>query len=330
MIRWGIIGCGDVTEVKSGPGFQKAQGSALAAVMRRDGAKAADYAHRHGVAKSYDNADALIADSNVDAVYVATPPGSHEELAMKVLRSGKPCYMEKPMSRNAAEGRRMVEAFDRMGVPFFVAYYRRAMPRFLKVKEILDSGQLGKINSINYRMATDQMMQAPNPMPWRYDPEIAGGGLLLDVGSHALDLLDFFLGPLTNVQGSSKRTVKGFAVEDQIEMTFKIAGANGAAHWNFATKEPADQYQITGQNGEIKFACFANEPILLSINGKEERFEIPHPPHVAQPLIQTVVDDILGRGNKCPSTGASALRTQEIMDKVLENFYGGREDGFWK
>src|SRR5690349_6158886 len=143
-IRWGIIGCGNVTEVKSGPAFQKAAGSELVAVMRRDGGKAADYAKRHGVARWYDDAEALIADRDVDAVYVATPPGTHEFYAMKALAAGKPCYVEKPMARCAAEAQRMVDGFKKAGVPLFVAYYRRAMPRFLKVKEIIESGVLGR------------------------------------------------------------------------------------------------------------------------------------------------------------------------------------------
>ena len=160
-IRSGILGCGDVTEVKSGPGFQKAIGSRLLAVIRRDAAKAADYAKRHNVPKWYDNADALINDPQVDAVYVATPPGSHEELAMKVCAAAKPCYLEKPMSRNSSEARRMVDAFANAKVPFFVAYYRRAQPRFLKVKELLDEARLGPLQSVFYRMSTSDMLVRP-------------------------------------------------------------------------------------------------------------------------------------------------------------------------
>ncbi len=98
VIRWGIIGCGDVTEVKSGPGFQKAQGSALVAVMRRDRARAEDYARRHGVPRAYGEADALIADPEVDAIYIATPVSSHCALALQVAAAGKPCLVEKPMA----------------------------------------------------------------------------------------------------------------------------------------------------------------------------------------------------------------------------------------
>src|SRR5579872_4880366 len=171
-IRWGIIGCGDVTEIKSGPAFQKAEGSKLVAVMRRDGQKATDFARRHGVPKWYDDGDALIADPEIDAIYVATPPDAHEEYAIKVCAAGKPCYVEKPMSRNAAEGRRMVEAFAARKLPLFVGYYRRCLPRFVKMKQIVDSGALGKLISVDYHFADGSMRERAQPVPWRYQAEI--------------------------------------------------------------------------------------------------------------------------------------------------------------
>ena len=120
MTRWGIIGCGDVTEVKSGPALQKATGSALVAVMRRDLSKAQDYARRHGVPRAYNSADALINDPEVDAVYIATPPSSHCALTLAVAAAGKPCLVEKPMAMNHGECRRMIEACAARGVPLWV------------------------------------------------------------------------------------------------------------------------------------------------------------------------------------------------------------------
>ncbi|HSV14721.1 MAG TPA: Gfo/Idh/MocA family oxidoreductase [Tepidisphaeraceae bacterium] len=333
QIRWGIIGCGDVTEVKSGPGFQKATGSALVAVMRRDAAKAADYAKRHGVPRWYDDADRLIADPEVDAVYIATPPGSHEFYARKVCAAGKPCYVEKPMARNAPEAQRMVDAFAAARLPLFVAYYRRALPRFVKVREIVDGGAIGRILRISYRYADAQMIHRETPVPWRLQAEHAGAGLFLDLGSHALDLLDRLLGPLQNVRGSAASVGRMFDVEDQVQLTFTtLDGALGDATWSFTSDARADQYHIVGDRGELRFACFANEPITLAIEGRGmESFDVPHPPHVAQPLIQTIVDELLGvtPPGSCPSTGESGLRSQRVMDQALQSYYGGREDGFW-
>ena len=168
-VNWGILGCGDVCERKSGPPMYKTPHSALAAVMRRDAAKAADFARRHGVPKSYTDADALIADPGVDIVYVATPPDSHRELALKVLAAGKPVYVEKPMAMNHAECLDMIAAAERSGQRLFVAYYRRALPYFLKVKELLDSGAIGEVLSVEVRYFRPESPGDRDParLPWR-------------------------------------------------------------------------------------------------------------------------------------------------------------------
>src|SRR5580658_6591423 len=331
-IRWGIIGCGDVTEVKSGPAFQKADGSQLIAVMRREAAKAADYARRHGILRWYDNADRLIADEQVDAVYIATPPGVHESIALKVAAAGKPCYVEKPMARNSAEAQRMVDAFAAARVPLFVAYYRRCLPRFVKAKQIIQSGQLGLLHSVEYRYADGQMSKADSPVPWRLQAEQAGAGLFLDLASHALDLLDWFFGPLGDVRGSAANVAGQYNVEDQAQLSFvTVACVPGSAAWDFAAPQRADEYRIVGDAGELMFACFGNDPVTVTkSNGESQSFDLPNPTHVEQPMIQTVVDELRGvPGAKSPSVGASGLRTQIVMDRVLEQYYGGREDGFW-
>jgi Oxidoreductase family, NAD-binding Rossmann fold len=152
-IRWGIIGCGDVTEVKSGPGFQKANHSRLVAVMRRTGELARDYARRHGVPRWYDNAEALINDPEVDAVYIATPPVAHKDYTLLCARAGKPVYVEKPMALNYQECQFMLRACRAAGLPLFVAYYRRALPRFLKVKQLIDTHAIGEVRSFRKWLA---------------------------------------------------------------------------------------------------------------------------------------------------------------------------------
>jgi len=329
-IRWGIIGCGNVCEVKSGPGFQKATGAELVAVMRRNAALAQDYARRHGVPKWYDDAESLINDRDVDAVYIATPPGSHLEYAMKVMAAGKPAYIEKPMARNYGECRRMVEAFRRAHLPLFVAYYRRGLPRFLKAKEMVDSGRLGWITGVCYRYSEPRHQDIdPNNLPWRLIAEQSGGGLFMDLGSHTLDILDFILGPLVDVSGTAANLASPYDVEDRVAMRFRTqSGALGTASWNFAAGCREDLIEITGTDGQVCLSTFGVESVCLRTPGGQETFDIPNPPHVQQPLIQTIVDELSGRG-KCPSTGVSGARTARVMDKVLKGYYGSRDDGFW-
>ena len=326
VIRWGIIGCGDVTEVKSGPGLQLAAGSQLVAVMRRDAAKAADYARRHGVPRWYTDADALIHDPEVDAVYVATPPDSHEEYARRVAAAGKPTYVEKPMARSAAECDRMVAAFARAGLPLFVAYYRRRLPRFLKAEELIQTGAIGRVSGVTWRFAAPRHLADAG---WRVDVAAAGSGLFLDLASHTLDLLDYLLGPLQDVAGVASNVASLHAAEDTVAMSFRTpGGVAGMASCNFAGAVADDTLRITGTEGEIALTVFGHETLRLEQAGGVREFHLPNPPHVAQPLIQTVVDDLLGRG-VCPSTGETAQRTSQVMDTVLAGYYGGRGDGFW-
>lgn len=325
-IRWGIVGCGNVTEVKSGPAFQKANDSQLVAVMRRDAASAQDYAKRHGVARWYDDVDALINDANVDAVYVATPPGAHLEVALKVAAAGKPCYVEKPMARSHLECRTMIDAFAVKKLPLFVAYYRRALPRFVKLKEILDSGSIGTITSCRYHMTR---LFRPGPSTeWRLNVEQSGGGLFLDVGSHVLDLLDFLMGDFVEVSGSANGTDAGEA-EDRVAMSFLTSrGIVGTGTWNFAGNTKEELLIIEGTHGRIETEVLGWTPLTTRRGDSVEQIDLPDPPHIQQPLIQSVVDDLLGRTH-CPSTGESASRTSKVMDTVLKNFYGHRDDAFW-
>jgi 1,5-anhydro-D-fructose reductase (1,5-anhydro-D-mannitol-forming) len=325
-VRWGILGCGDVTEVKSGPGFSGAEGSELVAVMRRNGALAEDYARRHGVPRWYDSAEALIADPEVDAVYIATLPNSHADYALAVAAAGKPALVEKPMARSAAECDRMVEAFDRADLPLFVAYYFRSMPCFVKVDELLKAGAIGQVTGVGYRLVEPHHRKGPL---WRVDAALAGSGHFLDVGSHALDLLDYLLGPLADVAGTAVNVASPYDVEDSIALTFRSpGGAIGAMSWNFAGGASEDTMTITGTEAEISFPMFNHRPLRLRDASGLREIDIPYPRTVAQPFIQSVVGDLLGKG-ACPSTGVSARRTSVVMDRVLDAYYGGRSDAFW-
>lgn len=320
-VRWGIIGVGDVTERKSGPGFQKAERSSLVAVMRRDGAKAADYAARHGVPRWYDDADALIHDPEVDAVYIATPPGSHADYAIRVAAAGKPVYVEKPMARTADECRAMIDAADAAGVPLFVAYYRRAMPRFKIVEDLVRSGELGEIRTVSVRNSSSGEAWEPGHQPWRVQPEISGGGLFVDLGSHALDWLDHLLGPVEEVHGIATNVTGTSTAEDHVVATFRWAsGAVGTGTWAYDDAERTDEIALHGTQGSVRFPCFGEAPIRVRVGGVDREIQAPYPEHVQQPLIQLIVDELTGHGGSAPSTGRTALRTGEVIDAVLAGY----------
>ena len=326
-IRWGIVGCGNVTEMKSGPGFQKAHNSSLVAVMRRNGALAQDYARRHGVHNWYDNAQALIQDPDVDAVYIATPPSSHKEFTIMAAQAGKPVYVEKPMALNFGECQEMIDACQEAGVSLFVAYYRRSLARFLKIKELIESGAVGDIRFVSimlYQPVRPQELIADN-LPWRVLPDIAGGGLFVDLAAHQLDFLDYVLGPIQSAKGFAGNQAGLYPAEDIVTSSFVFeSGVQGMGTWCFTAFEAIDRTEIVGDKGRISYSTFGSDPVLLTTADGETKFAIDYPDHIQQPLIQTVVDDLLEVG-RCPSDGESGARTTWVMDQMLTAFEAKQE-----
>ena len=323
-VRWGIIGCGDVTEVKSGPAFQKVNNSELVAVMRRTGELAKDYAKRHHIAKWYDNAEELINDPDVDAVYIATPPGSHKEYAIKVAKAGKPIYVEKPMALNIAECQEMITACKDAGVPLYVAYYRRAQPRFLKIKELLENNAIGDVrfvSTIQYQKASEDVLD-PQNLPWRVQPELAGAGLFFDLASHTLDMLDFLLGPIKSVQGFASNQAGYYRAEDIVTGTYLFeSGVHGIGNWCFSAFEDVDVNEIVGSKGKITFSIFGNEPIVLTSASGTEQWSFEPPQHVHQPLVETVMAELTGDSGRCPSNGVTGARTNWVLGEMVKNYY---------
>lgn len=323
-IRWGIIGVGDVTEVKSGPAFQKANSSALVAVMRRNAALAEDYAKRHNVPKWYADADSLINDPDVDAVYIATPPDAHQDYTLRCAAAGKPVYVEKPMARNTAECETMIEACQTTSVPLYVAYYRRALPRFLKIKELIAAGAIGDVRSVTislYQQPQAELYTDKNNLPWRVLPERSGGGHFIDLAAHMLDFLDFALGPISDVTGFASNHAHLYPAEDIVSGSFLFeSGVHGMGTWCFTAYEHLDQTEIVGTKGKISYATFGITPVKLATPDGVTEFDIANPPHIQQPFIQSIVDDLNGIGT-CPSTGVTAARTTRVMDAILQGYY---------
>jgi predicted dehydrogenase len=319
VIRWGIVGCGDVAEVKSGPGFQKAEGSTLLAVMRRDRERAEDFARRHGVPRVHARAADLMADPDVDAVYIATPPSTHRDLALMAADAGKPCLVEKPMARNYAECVEMASAFRARHLPLWVAYYRRALPRFLLVRDLLASGAIGRVTSVHVELF-QRLAAGEEARAWRFDPATAGAGLFFDMGSHGLDLLDFLLGPIAGVSGWAMNTGGTYLAEDVTAAAFRFgSGIAGTGIWNFNAATPRNGITFTGSIGELSTPVFTDGDVVLRTPDGEQQHPIRNPPHVHQPLIQSIVDELNGRG-RCDSTAESAARTSWVMDQCVGDY----------
>lgn len=285
--------------------------------MRRNASAAEDYARRHGVQRWYSDATKLIQDPEVDAVYIATPPGNHLEYTQMAAQAGKPVYVEKPMARTHAECLAMVEVCRRAEVPLFVAYYRRALPRFVAVREALMAGRIGKplTVAVSFKRPPSASELSGN-LPWRVQPELSGGGHIWDMGSHALDFLDYLFGPIERAHGYASNQAGLYAVEDTVTGSFTFAnGIMGTGSWCFCAGQKEDSIRIHGTEGSLEFSVFETEPPVLKNQNQIEYLEATTPAHVHQPLIQTIVDELNGSG-QCPSTGISGARTNWVLEQL--------------
>ena len=320
IVRWGLIGCGDVTEKKSGPAFRKAMHSDLLMVMRRDATKCEDYARRHGVKLWTTNAEELIHHPAIDAIAIATPPDAHCHYALMAAAAGKPTIVEKPMARSYAECLHMLQAFERAGVPLFVAYYRRAFPKFQHLRSVITRGRLGAIKSVQLRYRRRFHPIDPNEVPWRFNPEIAGGGLLFDLGSHALNILQYLFEDVPwQIESAEVELGMGpFNVEKSVKTMVKIGNdIAGDLLWDFAAEKAEDWVLITGEKGEAEFSVFAERPYTITTRAAGwETYPFHAPEHVQQPFIQMVVNHLC-YGTEAPSGAKSAAMTNWVMDKIM-------------
>lgn len=319
-IRWGMIGCGDVAEIKSGPGFYKADHSRLVAVMRRNGQLAADYARRHDVSRSHDDAQRIIDDPDIDAVYIATLTDSHREYTLRCARAGKAVYVEKPMAMNHGECVEMIDACRVARVPLWVGYYRRALPRFLKVRTLIEDGAIGEVRLVVSRQLQRLPELSTGEVPWRVNPALSGGGFFFEAACHTLDFLDFLFGPIREVRAFAGNQAGAWSPEDVVAATYHFqSGVFGSGIWCYAADTDEEMNEIVGAKGRIQFSTSMPVPIRLLRGDAVETFAVPDPPHVHQPLIQTIVDELNGIG-RCPSTGETAARTAWVMDQILAEF----------
>ena len=321
-INWGIIGCGDVTEVKSGPAFNKVKNSELVAVMRRNGKKAEDYARRHNVPKWYSDAQQLIDDPEVNAIYVATPPQSHEEYTIRALEAGKPVYVEKPMTINCASAERMLESSIKTGTKLCVAHYRKEQARFKKVKALLDANEIGTVRLVNLQLIQYHHSQLTIKTEefWRVDPAISGGGLFHDLSPHQLDLVQYFFGDYKTASGFSMNQGGLYAADDLTVGNIVFNNGvvfNGSWCFTAAKGNEIDLVEIFGAEGKISFPVFNTNKITVNKKGKEEVLQFEELQHVQQPMIEAVVNYFLGQAPN-PSTPESAVDMMRIIDSFAK------------
>ena len=317
-VNWGILGCGNVTELKSGPAFNKVPHSKIEAVMRRNAAKAADYAKRHQIEKWYQNANDLINDTDVNAIYIATPPAPHKDYALQSLKANKNVYIEKPVTINVKDCEAIIEAKDKSSNKVTVAHYRRALPLFLKLKELIDQKIIGKIHLVDLKLfqKPDSDKIAKTEENWRVNPEISGGGLFFDLAPHQLDILIFLFGEPVHYSGFSLNQSKKEVVADVTlgQILFKNnIPFQGVWNFNSHPDNEVEKCDIIGEKGKISFAFFGNQ-ITLTVEGKTIQMDFENSPHIQQNMIEKTVNYFLGNGEN-PCSLEDALLSLKIMEE---------------
>lgn len=320
-IKWGFIGCGEVTEKKSGPAFSLVEDSKVVAVMSRSADKARSYAQRHGIKRWYTDPQALLDDPEVNAVYIATPPSTHATFAIMAMKAGKPVYVEKPMAANYEDCCRINRISLTTGMPCFVAYYRRYLDYFQRVKQLVNSGAIGTVVNVQIRFAVpprDLDYNSRN-LPWRVQPDIAGGGYFYDLAPHQIDLLQEMFGPIIEAEGYTANRGGLYETEDSVSACFRFSnGVPGSGSWCFVAHESAkeDSVQIIGDKGSISFSVFTYAPIKLYTPTGCEEIRVENPTYVQLPLIRNVVQHLQGNAI-CTCDCVSATSVNWVVDRIL-------------
>ncbi len=320
-VNWGMIGCGQVTELKSGPGLYKSKGSNLLAVYDLSFERAKDYAKRHGLKKAYENVEDILNDSKIDIIYIATPPKFHKKYAIACLEAGKIPYIEKPVSMNYKECLEIKNLASDKNIPVYVAFYRRGMEKFLKIKELVNKGEIGDVRAVSlmHTMPVENSELDKNNLPWRLIKEISGGGKFLDMDVHILDVLELIFGELEDAKGFYDTLANYYEVDDTVVASFKFkSGVLASGVWSYVADKITDKVEIIGSKGRIIFAGLPADKFILEKDGEVEEYNFETPEHVAMPYQQAVVNELLGI-KKSEASFEEAINLVKMTDKIYGN-----------
>ena len=322
-ITCGIIGCGNVTERKSGSAFNKVPNSKLVAVMRRDAGKAADYAARHGVNKWYSDANELMNDPEINSIYIATPPVYHKDYAIDALKRGLNVYIEKPVTLNKQEAIEIAEVAKNADGKLSIAHYRRALPMFLFIKDLLDKKAIGDVRTVQIRMWQKRKpnLVAETKENWRVDPAVSGGGYFHDLAPHQLDLMLYFFGVPEKMYGFSLNQSKPTAADDHVTGTALFPNnvvLNGSWSFNVDENEEIDECMIVGSEGSISFPFFG-KTVVWHNEGEDDVqvVEFEHPENIQHPNIAHMVKYFRGEADNLCSIEDAII----VMD-MIDTFTG--------
>jgi predicted dehydrogenase len=314
-----LIGCGDIAGKRVAPALRELDNCRLVAVTRARSDLAEKFAGEFGADRWYRGWRELLRDEAIDAVYIATPPNLHAEQTIAAAKAGKHVICEKPMALDAQACRRMIDACRTEGVRLSVAYYRHFYPVVSRVKQILDSKDIGKVVLAEIRAFENYRPEEEDPRSWMIRKRQGGGGPLMDFGCHRIEVLLNILGGVSRAWGSQGSLVTDWDVEDTSISILEFQNeARGMLAVSRAVQEPQDTLDIYGSAGSIRIPVLNNGSMtVLTPAGKRQE---EHPPHrnLHLPYIQAVTEAFL-QNKEPPVPGETGLRVAEIIEEIYHS-----------
>ena len=324
-IYWGILGAGKIAESQLAPAIAAVPGHELVAVSRRSLDAAQEFADRHGAQRAYDSAEELLDDGQVNAVYVATPPHLHARQTVLAAQAGKHVLCEKPMALTTGEARAMVEACRAGGVVLTICHYQRFNARHQRIRRLVEGGAIGQVTAARINFS-DRF--PPQPGVWHHNPEISGGGPVMDLGIHCIDLLRYLCGPAESVAALMDTLVDESQVDDTATLLLRLASGAQAvvtSHWTTANHEPerTNGLEIWGTEGSIVAAPIsakdsAGSLRVLTAEGMQDYAVEPGGPRPHVALLEAFGEAVAGDGPN-PIPGEEGLAGLAVVEAAYES-----------
>ena len=320
-VNWAIVGLGDIVRKRVGSAILQQPNSSVYACVSRNPDKRREDLERLQPAKVFTDFKEMLADEDVDAVYLATPVNLHAPQTIAALKAGKDVLVEKPMAMNSAQATEICRAAQQSGRRLSVAYYRRFWERFQLVKDMLDGGDFGQVVSVRIALREWYQPDLADPKAWRVKPEMSGGGVLMDVGCHRLDLLAWWFGLPKRLVASIR---KGrYQTEDSATVLMTLDnGADVTVSFNWDSKALADEIHLVGTEAKVTLLpCDGPEVSIYAANELQHR-QIPKPTNAHYPLIDDFARAIVA-GRSPRFSAADGMKATQIMDVI---FYSSASD----
>lgn len=322
-VEWLVVGTGDLVRKRVARAVASASDSRLVGIVgQRD--RARELAAEWNV-HVYEDLEQGLATTNARAVYIATSVDRHVDLAITAMRHGRHVLIEKPLGLSATDAARAVSEADSAKVVAGCAYYRRCTPRYQHARETVQRGDLGQIIAVSMCYRAWFAPEPSDPKHWRVVKNRSGGGPMADMGSHMFDVLIGLLGMPRSVLAKVRTLTHRYEVEDSAAIVMEMphgAQVTASFHWN--SKSWANDFEIIGTEGSLKWSPFDAGPVILARGRERQEFDLPPAENVHQPLVEDFVAGVQSRGEPVVPL-REAVKTNVLLDAIYRSAKIGDE-----